>query len=536
MMDPLPTPRSFDDDPLATGLDPSLVLPVMIRRWALEDPKRAFMVEVGGRAVSYGEFWDELLGWCTLLTSLGVKPGDRVASLLPASIDAQLLWLAASCIGAWEVAVNPDLRGELLRHVFTDSAPVHCFARPDTAHVAQNSGVDVALTIVPRGESFVAQVTRATLDTLPAPSDVSCVIYTSGTTGPAKGAIIPWGQLSTILGRTPRSWFSESDAVYAALPMFHVTGRSPTITMADVGGRVVFREKLSISEFWDDVRTYQCTSTTASGAALLLALPPSEDDVDNPLQIALFGALGPTAIEFGRRFGVSLIANYGSTEIGFPFTNRDVSPETCHIAGWLRPGYEARVVNSDGDDLPYGAAGELWIKPPDPLLMTRGYLNRPDATAKAIVDGWYHTGDAVILHESLPGRPALQFVDRIKDTVRRFGENISGSALETIINADVELIECAVLGVPSEVAGQEILLVVRPIDADSFVPETLFERLRDQLPKHCLPAYIALRADEFPKTPNGKIRKVELTDEIDRVASGQVWVSSAAVVSRGQRT
>jgi carnitine-CoA ligase len=168
--------------------------------------------------------------------------------------------------------------------------------------------------------------------------------------------------------------------------------------------------------------------------------------------------------------------------------------------------------------------------------MTRGYLNRPDATAKAIVDGWYHTGDAVILHESLPGRPALQFVDRIKDTVRRFGENISGSALETIINADVELIECAVLGVPSEVAGQEILLVVRPIDADSFVPETLFERLRDQLPKHCLPAYIALRADEFPKTPNGKIRKVELTDEIDRVASGQVWVSSAAVVSRGQRT
>ena len=534
-MDLLPVPRTFDDDTLATGLDPNLVLPAMIRRRALEDPDRTFMIEVGGRSVTYGEFWDELLGWCTLLQSLGAKPGDRVASLLPASIDSQLLWLAASCIGAWEVAVNPDLRGELLHHVFTDSAPVHCFARNDTAHVAQNCGVSVALTVVPRGESFVVGVERATLETLPTPSDVSCVIYTSGTTGPAKGAIIPWGQLSTILGRTPRSWFSESDAVYAPLPMFHVTGRSPTITMADVGGRVVFREKLSISEFWEDVRAYQCTSTTAAGASLLLAMPSVDDDADNPLTIALFGPLGPAAIEFGRRFGVSLISNYGSTEIGFPFTNRDVALETCHIAGWLRPGYQARVVNSEGVDLPFGAAGELLIKPPNPSLMTQGYLNRPDATAKAIVDGWYHTGDAAILHESLPGRPALQFVDRIKDTVRRFGENISGSALETIINADAELIECAVLGVPSEVAGQEILLVVRPIDAGLFVPESLFERLRSQLPKHCLPAFIGVRADEFPKTPNGKIRKVELIGEIDRVASGEVWVSPAVVGSRVQK-
>jgi acyl-coenzyme A synthetase/AMP-(fatty) acid ligase len=104
----LPTPRTFDDDVLTNGLDPNLVLPAMIRRWADEDPERAFMIEVGGRSVTYGEFWDELLGWVTRLQPLGVKPGDRVASLLPASIDAQLLWLASSCIGAWEVAVNPE--------------------------------------------------------------------------------------------------------------------------------------------------------------------------------------------------------------------------------------------------------------------------------------------------------------------------------------------------------------------------------------------------------------------------------------------
>ncbi len=526
-MSPIPIPGTYDDDPLANGLNPSLVLPVMIRRWATDDPDRAFMTEVGGRSVTYGEFYDEMLRWCTLLRSLGVGRGDRVASLLPASIDAQLLWLAASCIGAWEVAINTELRGEFLRHVLADSAPVHCFARPDTLRVLEGSGV--AVTVVPRGESFVANIGPATLDTMPSPSDVSCVIYTSGTTGPAKGAVIPWGQFSSILGRTPRSWFSDSDAVYAPLPMFHVTGRTPTLTMADVGGRVVFREKLSVTEFWNDVRAYKCTSNTASGAALLLALPPRDDDADNPLRIALFGALGPTAIEFGRRFDVTLLANYGSTEMGFPFTNRDVTVETCQIAGWLRPGYEARVVGPDGNVLPFGQVGELHVKPPHRDLMTKGYLNRPDATAKAIVDGFYHTGDAAILHEGPPGRPALEFVDRIKDTVRRFGENISGSALETIINAEPDVIECAVLGVPSEVAGQEVLLVVRPMDRDSFSSEALFARLREALPKHCLPAFVGVRVEDFPKTPNGKIRKVDLVGEIARVAAGDVWVSPVAV-------
>ncbi len=313
--------------------------------------------------------------------------------------------------------------------------------------------------------------------------------------------------------------------------MFHVTGRTPTVTMADVGGRVVLRERLSIGEFWRDVKEHNCTSTTAASAALLLAAAPRDDDADNPLRIVLFGALGPTAIAFAERFDVRLVSNYGSTEVGFPFTNRIVRTETCHIAGWLRPGYEARTIGPDGSNVAEGEVGELLIKPPHRLLVMEGYLGRPDATEKAIIDGWYHTGDAVIL---LPGG-AMQFVDRIKDTVRWFGENISGSALEAIINNDRAVLECAVVGVDSAVAGQEVLLVVRPMDEPDFDPAALFARLVDGLPKHCLPAFIATRRDEFPKTPNGKIRKVELGPEIARPAAGDVWVSPAAVASRTPR-
>ena len=523
-------PARSEDDPFGAGSDPALVIPARIAHWAAVDPDRPFLAEVAGRSVTYGGFERELRQWCAYLISLGVGPGDRVASFVPASIDAQLIWLAAACIGAWEVSVNPDLRGEMLRHVLSDSAPVHCFARADTAPVARGSGIDVPVTVVERDGSSVRGVAPVAELPLPSPADVCCVIYTSGTTGPSKGAVIPWAQLSSIIGRIPRSWFSSADAVYAPLPMFHVTGRTPTLTMADVGGRVVFRERLSVGEFWSDIRSHGCTSSTIASAALLLAQPPRSDDRDNPLRIGLFGALGPTALEFARRFDVRITGNYGSTEIGFPFVNRDVRAETAHLAGWLRPGYEARVVGPSGEVLPAGSVGELYVKPPDPSLMTRGYLNRPDATARAISDGWYRTGDAAILHAD----SSLQFVDRLADTLRRFGENISSSALETSINADVAVLECAVLGVPSAIAGHEVLLVVRPVDRASFSAVELFDRLVAVVPKHCLPAYVAVRHDEFPKTPNGKIRKVELGSEIARVGGDDVWMSPVAVAARAR--
>jgi carnitine-CoA ligase len=520
------------DDPLATGLDPAVVIPARIAHWADVEPDRTFMTEVDatGRSVTYGEFHDELLRWCAYLRALGVGPSARVAAFLPQSIDAQLVWLAASCVGAYEVAVNPELRGEMLRHVLADSKASVCFVRPEHADVPASAGLDVEVVVVPRGGGFVSGFDPVPLDRFPGPSDVCCVLYTSGTTGPAKGAVIPWGHLSAILGRTPRSWFAPDDAVYTPLPMFHVTGRTPTLTMADVGGRVVLRERVSITEFWSDIRVHGCTSTTVTSAPLLLAAPPSADDTRHPLRFGLFGPLGPVVVEFGRRFNVRCIANYGSTEIGFPFTNRRVALDTCHLAGWLRPGYEAMVIGPEGDDLGSGEIGELLIKPPHPLLMMQGYLGDPALTDKVVVDGWYHTGDAVILHED----GSLQFVDRLRDTLRRFGENISSAALESVINTDPAVLECAVLGVPSQVAGHEVLVLVRTSEGASFDAENLYRRLIDQLPRHCLPAFIMSYHDEFPKTPNGKIRKVALKGEIEQAAAGGAWMSPSAV-SRHRR-
>lgn len=529
-MDPAGRERdTYGDDPVGTGLDPACVLPAMIARWAAADPERPFLAEVGGRSVTYGQTYDELGRWCALLRGLGVRDGVRVASFLPASIDSQLLWLAVSCLGAYEVAVNPDLRGEMLDHVLRDSGAGLCFARPEHAAVPRSSRVDVSVIEVPRDGSLLSGLHPDPVR-LPGPADVSCVIYTSGTTGPAKGAVIRWAQLSAILGRTPRAWFGPDDAVYAPLPMFHVTGRTPLLTMADVGGRVVLRERASVSEFWGDVRAHGCTSTTVSMASLLLTAPPGDADRDHPLRLGLMGALGPVAVAFQERFGVKIVGNYGSTEIGFPFTNRDVTAETCHLAGWLRPGYEAQVVDETGRALPRGEVGELCVRPAHRLLLMEGYLGHPDLTTKAVVDGWYHTGDAVVLHDD----GSLQYVDRLRDTLRRMGENISSTAVESQVNIDAEVHECAVLGVPSAVTGQEVLLIVRPAPGTVIEPAALFARLQEVLPRHCLPAYVALRDDEFPKTPNGKIRKELLRAHVGELLAG-AWVSPWAVASRSVR-
>ena len=178
---------------------------------------------------------------------------------------------------------------------------------------------------------------RSPFDELPGPDDVSCVIYTSGTTGPSKGVVIAWAQMSAIVGRLPREWLSADDAVYSPWPMFHVTGRSPMMAMADVGGRVVLREGFSRPDFWTDIRTHGCTSTTIGAVTgLLLAAPERDDDRDHPLRFVLFGKVGDEGRRLLDRFGVDGVCFYGSTEVGFPVGQRPVAPGHEHLAGWLR--------------------------------------------------------------------------------------------------------------------------------------------------------------------------------------------------------
>jgi carnitine-CoA ligase len=505
-----PLPPARDDDVAALALDPAQVLPSKVAALAAAAPERPFLAEVTGRHASYGETWTGVRRWITWLRELGAGPGTRVVSMLPASVDAVALWLAAGCAGVLEVPVDPALRGVFLRHVLADSGARVCLVRPEQADLLANSGVGgLRIVVVGRDGCPADQMIPADEFRFPAPADPSCVIYTSGTTGLPKGVMISWAQMSALIGRIPRPWLSERDCVYLCHPMFHVTGRTPIVVMSDIGGLLVLRERFSASAFLDDVRAGRCTSTTAY-IGLILATPERDDDADNPLRFVWSAGAHGLAARFAQRFGTHVLEAYGSTEVGFPLVSRTPPPDIHHRwIGSPRAGYAVRVVGPDGADVADGSVGELWVRPPAREMMLLEYLNQPEATAAATEGGWYRTGDAVIRHRN----GTFIFVDRMKDTIRRHGENISSAAVEGVAAADPAVAECAVLGVPDRVAGQAVVLVVVP-SRDGCEPAELYERLRDQLPRYALPGYIVL-ADAMPRTSTNKVRKVELRESMD---------------------
>ena len=494
-------------------MDPAFVLPRRVAFWAGEDPGRPFLEEVTGRSLSYGETWHQVTRWAAWLRSLGVRRGGRIITMLPASLDAVVLWLTAGCLGAVEVPVDPGMRGTFLTHVLASSGGRLCLVRPAFADLVRSSGVDgLEVHVVEQQAGFPAgSVASASVPgPLPRPGEPSCVIYTSGTTGLPKGVLLSWAQFAATIGRIPRSWLSERDCAYCCHPMFHVTGRTPLLSMADVGGRVVLRERFSASAFLGDVRAHGCTTTTAY-AALMLATPEQPDDADNPLRV-VFGSHPALDARFAARFGVrATIGAYGSTEAGFPLLlRRPPQDKTRRWCGTPRRGYAARVVDDRGAEVADGQVGELEIRPPARSLVMLEYVGDPAATAAAFRGDWYRTGDAARRHAD----GQIEFVDRLRDTIRRHGENISSTAVEAVVALEDDVLDCAALGVPDAVAGQEVALAVVPRHVAAFDPADLYARLTRCLPRAFLPSYVVV-CDDLPRTTTNKIRKVGLAETLD---------------------
>ncbi len=210
---------------------------------------------------------------------------------------------------------------------------------------------------------------------------------------------------------------------------------------------------------------------------------------------------------FAKRFGTHVIEAYGSTEAGFPLVLRMPPPDLHHRwIGRPRRGYALRVVGPNQAEALDGAVGELWVRPPARELMLLECLNQPAVTA----GGWYRTGDAVIRHAD----GTFTFVDRMRDTIRRSGENISSTAIEIVISADPAVGECAVFGGPDPITGQAIAVVVVPSSAGC-EPALLYERLRGEPPRRALSSHVFL-TDSLPRTPTNKVRKTELENELAR--------------------
>jgi crotonobetaine/carnitine-CoA ligase len=305
--------------------------------------------------------------------------------------------------------------------------------------------------------------------------------------------------------------------------MFHVGGVG-SITAALVCGSVAMLcESFSTDRFWERVRSFGATTTSGligSMTAFLAKRPPDEDDARNPLRYAAV-PLTRQAVELARRHDFHYFSGFNMTELSVPLWT-GVDPTETASCGRPRSGCECRIVDANDIECPPGVPGELVVRTDLPWTTSLGYVNQPEANARAWRNGWFHTGDLLYRNEA----GDFFFVDRLKDSIRRRGENISSVEIECEVYAFPGVGEAAAVGVPSPDGDEEVLIAVAAAPGGATVdPEALVRFLLPRMPHYMVPRYVRVM-DSLPKTPTNKIRKLEIrqqgvtADCWDRVAHG----------------
>lgn len=489
------------DDPRVPDAD-SCTLGGLLAARAAEHPDRVFAVFADGGRWTYRETYERSLGAAAALAARGVRPGDRVVSWLPNGPDALLAWFGTNLAGAVHTPVNTAYRGWVLGHVLTNSEPSVVIAHPQLApRLAEIDPGDVRPTVIgpdqlhaPPGEFEPAAAQ---------PWDTFGIIYTSGTTGPSKGVLCSYvhhysAAVAAFAGR-----IGEEDRYLVQLPLFHAGGTIGVYAMLLLGGSVAVVDSFATEEFWAVVRDHRITCCTLLGvmAAFLLKRPPSPADTEHPLKWVWLLPLGDDSTALADRFGIDVHTLFNMTETSVPLVSGR-APKESGLCGSPRPGIEIRVVDAYDRQVAPGDTGELILRADRPWSLSHGYHAMPEATADSWRNGWFHTGDAV--RQDHEGR--VFFVDRMKDAIRRRGENISSFEVEAETLTHPAVREAAAVAVPSEHGEDEVLLVIAPVPGRAVDPAQVIEYLVPRMAHFMVPRYVRV-LDELPKTPTSKVRK-----------------------------
>ncbi len=359
-------------------------------------------------------------------------------------------------------------------------------------------------------------------DAGPEHHDIMAMIYTSGTTGPSKGVLVPWAELFEFVRIQPADFVKPDGAYYAMFPAFHVSGKASLYIAVRAHGHIVLRETFSLGEFWNDIRNHNVEAAGLVGpmAGLLMLAPPQPNDADNPLDRIYVGPIIPQIEQFMERFGITRVGTgFGMTEIGAPIASDGfslVNYQSCGRARVGPPHYEVRVVDEHDEEVGPNVVGELVVRAGEPWVLNAGYYGMPDATARAWRNGWFHTGDGFKYDED----GNFYFVDRLKDAIRRRGENVSSFEVESFVNQHPKVAESAAIAVPAEVTEDEIKICVVVRVGEELAPEELIEFLAPRMPRFMIPRYVEI-VESLPKTQGTmRTRKVELREA---VVNGSTW-------------
>jgi long-chain acyl-CoA synthetase len=494
-------------------------LPDLLRGQARRNPDQPF-VRFKDRSLTYGEFdarTDELAAG---LAELGVGEGDVVSVFLPNCLEFLEAWWAILKAGGVLGPVNPAYTGPEAGYVIGHSEAVALVTNANGANVVaperdKLQTLRSVISIDEGGDMRFDELAGRGLGT-PTPQreldDLAAILYTSGTTGRPKGATLTHrNELVNAAMAAELLPLGPGDRVGMLLPLFHANAQVVTcLVPMMIGLEIVMWERFSASKFWDTVEELQPVSLSAVPTILAAVLnTPGAPSGATSLRFVICGA-APLSVElleaFEKRFGFRILEGYGLTETTCVSSlNPYYADRKVGSIGLPLRGQEMRVVNDAGEQVPRGDYGEIIIKGPNVM---KGYLKNDNATNESIRDGWLHTGDVGYVDED----GYFFIVDRSKDMIIRGGENIYPREIEEVIYEHEGILECAVIGVPDPVRGEEVLAIVAPKPGVQLDADELAAFAAERIAKYKLPRKFEIR-DELPKTPTGKISKGPLRDE-----------------------
>jgi carnitine-CoA ligase len=467
---------------------------------------------------SYAELASAAAAFAGTLVESGVEHGDRVAILAENRWEILQTLLGCAWIGAVLVPINTASRGAQLEHILTNADPKIVATEPGlmerVSEIARPGGVQAWWCIGDQSPGV-----------WDGPRDPLAILYTSGTTGPSKGVVCPHAQFYW-WGVNVGSWLGlrADDTLYTCLPLFHTNALNAFFQALVHGAKIVIGPRFSVSQFWPRVTSAEATVTYLLGTmvSMLASGEPVAEERTHRLRVALAPATPPEVWEaFRSRFGIDLVEGHGMTE-----TNAVIGPRDGEQRpGWLgrvMPGFDAMVVDENDVPVADGTPGELVMRAREPFAFATGYWRMPQGTVDAWRNLWFHTGDRVVADAGW-----LRFIDRIKDAIRRRGENISAWEVEQVLLQHDSVESVAVIPVSSEHGEDDVMACVVARRGTSLEPSALVEFCQPRLPYFAVPRYIEIR-DELPLTENGKIQKFVLRERgigpatWDREAAGIV--------------
>jgi acyl-CoA synthetase (AMP-forming)/AMP-acid ligase II len=481
------------------------------------------------RSVTYSALNDRTAQLAGHLADLGIGPGETVAMLLPNSVDWIETCFSIARAGAVSVPIPYEATEPEIAYRLVDAncrAIVTTGERGELVAKLQGGAPNLTTVVVTdRGSTTIKALRYTDLMATPPkspPRDPSAlhepafILYTSGTTGRAKGVLLTVHGMLWIVAAcwAPITGLSERDTVLSPLPLFHSYALNLSVLgVLATGASEHIMERFSTSEAVRLLQTGEFTYFPGVPTMFHYLLQATREtpglSFPNLRLCVSAGAIMPATLnrEFEERFGVPLLDGYGITETSTMVTmNWPSGARVLGSCGFPVPGLAVRILDpANGRDVAFGQEGELIVRGPNVMP---GYHNKPEETAKALRNGWYHTGDLAKSDEN----GFLTITGRLKELIIRGGQNIAPAEIEEVVNTFEAVLDCAVVGVPHEHLGEVPALFVVARKDRTIETEALLAHCRAQLSAYKVPHAVHLVV-EIPRTGSGKIIRYKLRED-----------------------